>query len=171
MVLGDVANIETLAKARLGEATAFVITTPDADRALLAARIATTEFGCTNVVARVDEPRNIPVFRDLGVTVVSPSEATAAEIATALGEPQIAGLLAAIEEEFEAIQVVVTNPAAAVPIEAIPALKGTLAVLLRRGAVSIMPDGKTRLQIGDSVTLFGRSADLQRARSALSLEG
>lgn len=171
VVLGDVANIETLAKARLGEATAFVITTPDADRALLAARIATTEFGCTNVVARVDEPRNIPVFRDLGVTVVSPSEATAAEIATALGEPQIAGLLAAIEEEFEAIQVVVTNPAAAVPIEAIPALKGTLAVLLRRGAVSIMPDGKTRLQIGDSVTLFGRSADLQRARSALSLEG
>lgn len=171
VVLGDVASIETLAKARLGEAAAFVITTPEDDRALLAARIATTEFGCNNVVARVDEPANIPVFRDLGVTVVSPSEATAAEIATALGEPQVAGLLAAIEEEFEAIQVVVTNPAAAVPLEAIPALKGTLAVLQRRGAVSIMPNGKSRLQVGDTVTLFGRSADLARARSALSLEG
>jgi len=123
------------------------------------------------VIARVDEPANAGVFRDLGVTVVSPSEATAAEIAMALNEPQVAGLLAAVEEEFEAIQVVVTNPAAAVTIESIPGLKGTLAVLLRRGAVSLMPNGKTRLQVGDSLTIFGRSADLARARSALSLEG
>lgn len=171
VVLGDIGSIEALRKARLDEATAFVITTPADDRTLLAARIATTEFGCRNVIARVDEPANAPVFRDLGVTVVSPSEATAAEIAMALNEPQVAGLLAAVEEEFEAIQVLVTNPAAAVPIEAIPGLKGTLAVLLRRGALSIMPNGKTRLQVGDSLTIFGRSPDLARAKSALSLEG
>lgn len=170
-VIGDVASIETLARAGLRDASAFVITTPDDDRALLAARLATTEFGCKNVIARVDAPQNAAVFRDLGVTVVSPSEATAAEIAMALGEPQIAGLLAAVEEEFEAIQVVVTNPAAAVPIEAFPALRGTLAVLLRRGPVSIMPNGKTRLQVGDSLTIFGRSTDLARAKTALSLEG
>ncbi len=171
VVLGDIGSIDALRKARLADATAFVITTPDDDRALLAARLATTEFGCRNVIARVDEPVNATVFRDLGVTVVSPSEATAAEIAMALGEPQIAGLLAAVEEEFEAVQVVVTNPAAAVPIEAIPGLKGTLAVLLRRGSLSIMPNGKTRLQVGDSLTIFGRSPDLARAKGALSLEG
>lgn len=171
VVLGDIGSIDALRKARLADATAFVITTPDDDRALLAARLATTEFGCRNVIARVDEPVNATVFRDLGVTVVSPSEATAAEIAMALGEPQIAGLLAAVEEEFEAVQVVVTNPAAAVPIEAIPGLKGTLAVLLRRGSLSIMPNGKTRLQLGDSLTIFGRSPDLARAKGALSLEG
>ncbi|MCC7110520.1 MAG: NAD-binding protein, partial [Deltaproteobacteria bacterium] len=95
VVLGDIGSIDALRKARLADATAFVITTPDDDRALLAARLATTEFGCRNVIARVDEPVNATVFRDLGVTVVSPSEATAAEIAMARGEPQIAGLLAA----------------------------------------------------------------------------
>lgn len=171
VILGDVTSVETMKKARMDEATTVVITLQADEPALLVARHATTTFGVKNVIARVDSPANEAVFRELGVAAVSPSEAIATEMATVLREPQTAGLLTAIEEDFEAAHVNVTNPSVQVPIEAIAALRGTLVVLLRRGPTTLMPNGKTRLQVGDTVTIFGRSTDLARARGALSLEG
>lgn len=171
VVLGDVTSVDTMKKARMDEASTVVITLQSDENALLVARHATTTFGVKNVIARVDSPANETLFRELGVAAVSPSEAMATEMATVITEPQTAGLLAAVEEDFEAAQVTVTNPAVQVPIESVLQLRGTLVVLLRRGPTTLMPNGKTRLQVGDTVTIFGRSTDLARARAALSLEG
>ncbi len=171
VVLGDVTSIDVMRRARMNEASTVVITLQSDDQALLVAQHATSTFGVKNVIARVDKPENEALFRDLGVSAVSPSEAMASEMATVLREPQMAGLLAGVEEDFEAVQVTVTNPSAQVPIEAIQSLRGTLVVLHRRGPVTLMPNGKTRLQVGDTVTVFGRSSDLARVRAGLSLEG
>jgi Trk K+ transport system NAD-binding subunit len=171
VVLGDVTEVDVMKKARMDEATRVVITLQSDDQALLVARHATSTFGVKQVVARVDKPENESLFRELGVAYVSPSQAMASEMALVLHEPQIASLLAGVEEDFEAAQVTVTNPAAEVAIEAISQFRGTLVVLLRRGPSTLMPNGKTRLQVGDTVTIFGRSGDLARARAALVLEG
>jgi Trk K+ transport system NAD-binding subunit len=155
----------------MNEAASVVITLQNDEQALLVARHAASTFGVKNVVARVSTRENEALFEEMGVAAVSPSEAMASELATIIREPQLATLLAGRDEDFEAAQLVITNPAAQVPIESFQPLRGTLIVLLRRGPQAMMPNGKTRLQVGDTVTIFGRSSDIAAARAALSLEG
>ena len=168
VLIGDITAADTLRKAGVAEARAFLLTTPDDSRNLLAAQLARSTLGCERIFARVTDPENVPAFEELGVAVVNPAEAVAAEFAAIVAEPALRDVIAQAED-VEIARFVVTNPAAQRAVHTIPGLAGALVVLVRRGPSSVVPDGRTVLRPGDVVTVFGKADALGRARAALTL--
>lgn len=171
VILGDAGSIDVQKKAGLADANVFVVALPDDDRSLLAAQLARTHFGCERVVARVENAANFSVFEAAGVMVVNPNEAVADELASVLSAAPSLQALSLPEDNLEAVRITVTNPEAQIPLERQDALRGTLVMLVRRGGHGFLPNGKTRIQLGDQVTVFGPSAALLRARQGLTLGG
>ena len=168
VLIGDITSVDTLRKAGVDEARAFLLTTPDDSRNLLAAQLARSTLGCERIFARVTESANVPAFEELGVAVVNPAEAVAAELASIVAEPALRDVIAQADD-VEIARFVVTNPAAQRAVHTIPGLAGALVVLVRRGPSSVVPDGRTVLRPGDVVTVFGKAEALGRARAALTL--
>ena len=171
VILGDAGSIDVQKRAGLGEANVFVVALPDDDRSLLAAQLARTHFGCERVVARVDNPANFAVFEAAGVMVVNPNEAVATELVGVLAAAPSLQALSLPEDNLEAVRITVTNPEAQTTLERQEALRGTLVMLVRRGGHGFLPTGKTRIQLGDQVTVFGPSDALRTARQGLTLGG
>ncbi len=167
--IGDVSKLEVLKAAGVGEAKAFIITTASDERNLLAAQHART-LGCRTILARVNDPQNVPAFQDLGVVVVSPQEAVAAELVSFASTSALSDILAPVDEDIVVRRVWLTNPQAQRPIESLRELRGTVVIMVRRGRESVIPTGKTELRLGDLVTLIGHRADVERAERALTLE-
>lgn len=170
VTIGDMADLALLRKAGVNQGRALLLTTPDDDRNLLVAQLARTELGCQRIYARLNNTSYVGAFTDLGVTVVNPSEATATELAAAFGEPELQDMLSPLDEDVTAARIRVTNPDAQREVQSLVALRGTVVPVIRRGARSLVPDGKTAIQLGDVVTVFGHASDLARVRQALTLE-
>ncbi len=168
---GDVRDVGVLKRAGVGEALAFVIALANDDRALLAAQQAKGALGCKRVVACVENAANFSVFEAAGVLVVNRNEAVAAELAGVLAGAPNVDALAAPEEGLEAVRITVTNPQAQTTLERSPELRGSIVVLIRRSGRGFLPTGKTLLELGDQLTVFGPAAAVSRARSQLTLEG
>lgn len=171
VVLGDAGSIEVQKRAGLAQANVFVVALPDDDRSLLAAQLARTHFGCERIVARVDKTANFAVFEAAGVMVVNPNEAVAAELVGVLAGAPSLQALSLPEDNLEAVRITVTNPEAQTTLERQEALRGTLVMLVRRSGRGFLPTGKTRIQLGDQVTVFGPSDALRTARQGLTLGG
>ncbi|MFQ5382655.1 MAG: cation:proton antiporter, partial [Dehalococcoidia bacterium] len=162
VVLGNAADLSTLQKAGADEAEAIFLTTPNDEQNLLIAQLARTEFGTERIFARVDNPVNVAAFEALGVIVVNPAAAIADDFAALHGEPALEDLLTPSDEGLTVSRFRMANPTLANETLA-DALKGhhsVLLVLLRRGSRSILPDGGTRLEVGDIVTAVGEADDV-----------
>lgn len=168
VLLGDITKLDVLRKADIENARAVLLTTPDDERNLLAASLVKSNFRCENIYARVTEAQNVAAFESLGVSVVNPAEAIASDFANLLQEPALTDILAPADS-IEIARFTVTNPAVQRRLDTIAALRGTLVVLIRRRGESVIPNGSTRLELSDVVTIFGEAEALERARRALSL--
>jgi NhaP-type Na+/H+ or K+/H+ antiporter len=170
VVLGDIGKVADLRKAGVAEAESFLLATANDDRALLAAQLARTALGCQRVFARVNEPENVRAFRDLGVTVVSTQDAVAMELAQLAGASPLSDIMLPVGSDLHVERIVVTNGAAQRPIMALGALRGTVVIMVRRGSASVVPSGRTALQLGDVLTVIGNEHDMTRARKGLTLD-
>ena len=170
VVIGDVGKVADLRKAGVDKADSFLLTTGNDDRALLAAQLARTSLGCERVLARVIDPENVQAFRDLGVTVVSPQDAVALELAQLAGASPLSDIMLPVDSDLHVERIVVTNGAAQRPIMNLGALRGTVVIMVRRGGTSVIPTGRTNVQLGDVLTVIGNAIDMERARKGLTLD-
>jgi NhaP-type Na+/H+ or K+/H+ antiporter len=168
--LGDIGKAEVLSKAGVGDAHAFLLTTTNDDRNLLGAQLARSSLGVQRIYARVNETANIGAFRDLGIGVVSPQEAVAAELADLIGASPLADIVSPVDADVEVVRLTVTNSDAQRPIQALTALRGTVVIMVRRGKTSVVPSGKTTLRLGDVLTLIGHQREIAIARASLTVE-
>ncbi len=167
-LFGDAGSADVLRTAGVADARAFIATMPNDDRALLAAQLASTQFGCKRVFSRVDDASNYPLFEGAGISVINPNDAIAAEMADVLLESTAVDTLSSTTEDLRTARITVTNPDLQTTIERCVQLRGTVVVLVRRGGRGFLPTGKTLLQLGDQLTVFGPAAELARVRRALS---
>ncbi len=173
VVLGDASELATLRRAGAGDAEAIFLTTPNDEQNLLIAQLARTEFGTERVFARVDNPVNVTAFEALGVIVVNPAAAIADDFAALHGEPALEDLLTPSDEGLTVSRFRMSNPTLANETLG-DALKGrnqVLLVLLRRGGRSILPEGTTRLEVGDIVTAVGEAEDVAELHEMFRLPG
>lgn len=174
VLLGDIADPRILEKADAGEARALILATGNDDRSLMAAELAQAQFGCKRVLARVDDPANLPAFERAGVMVVSPQAAVAMELAALAGPSPLVDIMAAVEGDLSVFRAVVQNPDAQGRIQDMAALHGALVVLVRRRTSSFIPTGRTALDLGDVVTVVApddRVGAIQRFIENLPSEG
>jgi len=173
VVLGDASELATRRRAGAGDAEAIFLTTPNDEQNLLIAQLARTEFGTERVFARVDNPVNVTAFEALGVIVVNPAAAIADDFAALHGEPALEDLLTPSDEGLTVSRFRMSNPTLANETLG-DALKGrnqVLLVLLRRGGRSILPEGTTRLEVGDIVTAVGEAEDVAELHEMFRLPG
>ncbi len=168
--LGDVGKVDVLRKAGVADADAFLLCTASDDRALLAAQLARSTLGVERVMARVNEHANLHAFRDLGVTVVNTADAVATELAQLAGASPLSDIMLPVDGDLHVERIVVTNPSAQQAIMGLGALRGTVVIMVRRGSTSVIPTGRTNIRLGDVLTVIGNHADMDRARSGLTLE-
>jgi trk system potassium uptake protein TrkA len=71
-MLGDATDEETLRKAGLATADAFIALTRDDDRNAMAAQIAKHIFGVRKVICRIYDPLREEFYKTLGLEAISP---------------------------------------------------------------------------------------------------
>jgi trk system potassium uptake protein TrkA len=76
-VAGDATELDVLGQAQMEKAQAVVVTTGDDNVNLMVAQVAGAVFGVKQAIARVSDPGREPVYQDLGIQTVSPTQLAA----------------------------------------------------------------------------------------------
>jgi Trk K+ transport system NAD-binding subunit len=166
--IGDATDTEVLQAAGAGNARILVAATGDDDVNLLVAQLADSKFDVETVLARVNNPSNVEAFEDLGVRVISPTEATAMAIDNLIERPALANWMSGIGQTGDVQEIEITSDALVgrTVREVGPELPGgvLIGLVARNGDVRV-PDADFRLQDGDRITLVG---DRDAVREAMS---
>jgi Trk K+ transport system NAD-binding subunit len=156
--IGDGADIEVLRNAGMGNARIAVAATGDDDVNLLIAQLADSNFDVETVLARVNNPGNVEAFRNLGVQVISSTDATAQALDNLIERPALADWTSNIGDVGDVQEVEVTaNELVGRTVRDVgPDLPSSvlIALVARDGEVEV-PDAGYELRRGDRITLIG----------------
>lgn len=86
---GNAIEMEVLRSARLQEVDCLLAVTRDDNINLMIAQVARTIFSVPRVLARVSDPKKVPVFQHFGIEVISTTKVTADCLLTAIGHPDV----------------------------------------------------------------------------------
>jgi Kef-type K+ transport system membrane component KefB/Trk K+ transport system NAD-binding subunit len=162
VIYGDPADEGVLAQAKAEEAEGLVAlcTNPNETRRVLA--VARERFQIPILVARVGEVEGMSNLRDEGVRVVQPAIATAIALQGALWYPTTFDLLVDQEDGVEVRDAVMNNvDLRGSRIRGLRLPGNALVLSIRRDGSVLVPDGETRLKIGDRVGIIGSHEALE----------
>jgi Kef-type K+ transport system membrane component KefB len=127
-------------------------------------QLAKEVFGVENVVTSVNQPGDLPRFEQLGVTAMNPALDQAALMVLMALNPTAYELLTRTDDEKAVREIVVENAhVAGQTIRSIQFPGDVLVLALRRNGDLIVPDGTTRLDLYDHLTLVGSLEDVDEA--------
>ena len=135
---------------------------------LLVCQVARTAFGGgkgMRLVARVNNSANMKAFEEAGIEAMSPARAAATILQNMVLRPSLLRLLAAGTDAERVAEIEVAGPRAEGKTLAALALRGCVAVALRRGQSLVVPNGSTVLRVGDVLTLLGSEEAIDRAHA------
>jgi trk system potassium uptake protein TrkA len=171
VVAGDVVKLKVLEDAEVGQADVFVAATGKDEANLIASQIVLDHFKVPKVIARVNNPRNEPVFRALNIPITVSStavitqlihqEVSVEDIRTLLTLER--GNLVIVEVELADRAPVVGKMVATIAAD-LP--RNCVLVTLVREESVIIPRGNTVLVAGDrvlAITTLDEVAELQKA--------
>lgn len=154
VICGDGTELSVLRRAHTQDADCFLAVGGSDQDNLVASQLARREFGAHKVIARANDPRNLPALRTLGTEIAVSST----EIITNLIEQEVdmaeMHMLATLNKGRAAI-CAVTLPAhsrldgAALKDLKLPA--GSLVISVVRGDKMMVPNGETVFQSGDEI--------------------
>jgi len=165
--IGDATDTDVLQAAGAGNARIVVAATGDDDVNLLVAQLADSNFEVETVLSRVNSPGNVDAFRDLGVNVVSPTDATAQALDDLIERPALANWITGLGEvgDVQEIEVTAESLVGRTVQEVGPDLPGgVLIALVARDGEVMVPDADLELRRGDRITLLG---DREAVRDAM----
>ena len=168
-VNGDGNDLNILEKAGIRHSKYIVATTDKDNVNLLACQIAKSKFGFSGsmLVARVNDPNNLPLFTEMGIRAMSPVKSTTIILENMVGRHDLF-TMCEVGHQGDIIERRVSNPSVVgKPIKDVRIPKGSLIVLVRRDDLSIIAHGDTILHEGDHVTIIGQAGAAAEAASLL----
>jgi NhaP-type Na+/H+ or K+/H+ antiporter/Trk K+ transport system NAD-binding subunit len=168
---GDAADPGVLRKAGLGWCQVLVAATPSDKANLMVGQSVRAHYPDVRVIARLSDPARAEAFGAAGIETLSLADAAAMSLSMLVTHPNTLPLLGFMQAHPDKIVEVRVGNAAygAQPLRALDLPKDCLVALVRRAGEVSVPDGNTRLQVGDVVTLVGQVEAVDRLR--LKLEG
>ncbi len=165
LICGDGTELNTLRDAGIDHADILIAVTGYDQNNLVACQLARQYFGVPRTIARVNNPKNIQVFKRLGVDSVVSSTAYIADmisqevdwtgvnqtLAKKVGDVRIRDLL-----------VGKTSIANGKNLADLTLPGGTILITVVRNQEAFIPNGQTRIQEGDRVIALSREADARR---------
>jgi trk system potassium uptake protein TrkA len=154
---GDASEIWVLERAGIQRADLVVAVTGDDEDNILICQMAKEKYDCQRIVARANNPRNLPTFRLLGIQpAVSATDLILRLIEHEVPEYGLVHLLALEEEHLEIIEfeVPASAEAAGKPVQDLDLPDGALVISIIRGSTGFVPKADTVIEVGDTVMLI-----------------
>jgi trk system potassium uptake protein TrkA len=166
---GDATELYVLERAGIGRPPDLVIAvTGDDEDNLVIGQLAREKYGVERVIARVNDPRNEPLFDLLDIPqTVSATQMVLGLIEHEVPEHELVHLLALRKENLEIVEVQIDSgaPVAGKRVDQLSLPDGTRLISVMRGGKAEIAVGGTRLEAGDQVLAIlepGREDDLRR---------
>lgn len=153
----------------LDKAGAVIVTFADTDLNRHTCHGVRTRYGISHIVTLVSDTTRLAEFSNLNVTVYNPSLDQAALLSLLVRNPDIYELLTRTDDNKEVAEVWFNNSSLHdKALHEIDMPGDVLILSLRRSGEFIVPQGNTRLEQGDQLTLVGGFSPLQEARALFS---
>ena len=169
---GDGCEVMTLVQAGTSRADMLIAVTGEDEDNLVACQVAKYKFNVPRTIARVRNPKNEALFKELGVDVsVSSTKIILEHIKHEVPSHPLIHLLTIQEKGLEIIEVTIPPDSATVgkqvreltlPPESI------LSLIIRKERKPTVPTGNTTLQKGDQIIAVTRPESVEALRSALT---
>ncbi|NOQ33080.1 MAG: sodium:proton antiporter [Methanosarcinales archaeon] len=156
-VEGDAGDVAVLTKAGIKNARYLVATTDQDGVNLLVCQVAKNKFGFgeNKLVARVNDPKNLSTFRDLGIRSMSPIMSAASILDNLITHPSLFSMYE-LGERGDIIEIPVASPEMiGTSVRDLQLPTDVLIVLVRRGDAMLIPHGDLVIESGDLVTFMG----------------
>jgi len=152
---GDGCEVSYLIEAGMGRADVVIAVTGDDEDNLAVCQVARHKFNVPRTIARINNPKNERIFRQLGIDVtVSSTELILSQIEQVIPAQSLFHLLTLrnVGISFIELEIPADSPATGRPIRdlGIPD-DSILPLLIRGGKKGIIPYGDTVLEAGDQV--------------------
>ncbi len=158
---GDGTNIEVLRDAGTEQADTLVAVTGQDENNFVACKLANEFFGIKRTLARVNNPKNIEPFQQMGVgIVVSSTERIAALIEQTLDWNQVNDLLQQRigGVQIKQVEIEPTFTSVGKTLAELRLPRGIVIISVVKKESVVIPDGKTVLEAGDVVMAITPSA-------------
>jgi trk system potassium uptake protein TrkA len=166
---GDATELFTLERAGIERPPDVVVAvTGDDEDNVVICQLARDRYGVTNVIARVNDPRNQPYFDLLGIApTVSATAAIMGLIEHEVPEHGLIHLLELKKENLEIVEIIVGDKdvCAGKRIGQVALPEGSMVISVVRDGKPERPDGSLQLEPGDSVLAIlesGKEDELRR---------
>jgi len=154
---GDASELWVLERAGIQRADLVIAVTGDDEDNILICQVAKEKYGVQRIVARVNNPRNLPHFKLLGIQpAVSATDLILRLIEHEVPEYGLVQLLALEEEHLEIIEleVVADSEAVGKQVKEITLPEGSLIISVLRNGRGFVPKGDSVIELGDQVLLI-----------------
>jgi Trk K+ transport system NAD-binding subunit len=169
VVCGDGGNADVLKKAGIETAKYLVATTDHDDTNLMICQIAKSKFGFegNKLVARVNDPKNLETFRDLGIRSISPVVSAAVMLDNMIGHPALFSMCE-VSGEGEIIELTAKKSQVVGKfIKNIPLPKDALIIMIKRGENQQIAHPESIIQKGDILTVIGKTESIKELTSMI----
>ncbi len=155
-VLANLDRSDPNAAPYLEQARAIICTSTDMEFNYSVCKSARLTYGIEHVIVQVNDMKERARFEEIGVLILNPALDRVAMFATLGRNPSLYRMLERTDDDREVAEVIVRDGRYAERKLAELPLPGDLLVLaVNRHDELLVPHGKTRLQQGDQLTLFG----------------
>ncbi len=171
VVYGDGCEVRTLNEAGMGRANVVVAVTGDDEDNLVVCQMAKRRFGVERTIARVNDPKNEDLLRELGIDhTVSSTRIIFNLLEQQIETDQIIPLKALKEGEIEVVEAEITagSPVAGQKIGQIDLPSNTLIISVIREEQAKIPHADMKLRVGDSVIATIKAAREKELRAVFT---
>ncbi|MDD2665446.1 MAG: NAD-binding protein [Methanocellales archaeon] len=166
---GDGTDQDVLKKAGVDKADVFIATTEDDNTNLMACQIAKQVFNVSRVIARVNDPKREPLFKELKIdAIVCPTTIAAAHLRNAVMYPNLATILTVNGGNIEISEIRVQGSASGKALKDLNLPKESTIAAIIRDRKTLIPSGDTIIQEGDVAVVVNLAAISDEVRNILS---
>lgn len=149
----------------LENASAVVCTSSDKAFNYRVCQVARTAYGIRHIVVQVNDRQDRALFEKMGVRTLNPALDRVSLFALLGRSPDLYELLTRTDEEQEVADVMVRQTRMTkLPLKKLGLPRDMLVLAIRRRNELIVPQGDTKLDLGDKLTLVGSAESVRRAR-------
>jgi len=167
---GDGDEMRTLQEIGTNRANIFIAVTGDDEDNLIACQLAKKKFGCPKVIARVNNPRNEEIFRQLDIdATVSATRIIYGLVEQEMEAPEVIPLLALKKGNIEIVEIAIPKNAPVVgkTVEALRLPEDCILISIIRGEEVAIPRADTVIEVGDTILALISTTRVHEIHDAL----
>jgi trk system potassium uptake protein TrkA len=167
---GDACEARTLNEVGCSRAGVVIAVTGDDEDNLVICQMAKERFNVRKTIARVNNPKNEPIFAKLGISMtVSPTKTILRLIETEIPHHSIVSLMTLRRADLEFVEVSVPaqSPAIGKTLATLKLPEACNIVLIVRGQEYIVPSGESVIQAEDQLFALVKGAGETALREAI----